>query len=182
MATPAAPLAASGGRTALIAAQIALAFFMTVGEALLVGSLVRVWGEDVGFDVDRHGLITMNPPVGTSGAQIEDLVAGLRRLPAVESAGGLANPLLGNAFNGNSFDTPPGVVERTIVESMSVTSGFLKLAGLLPLDGRLPSPREFAEAPPSSSLMTWLPDSIGRVAGRSTRSSCATADRLPSWV
>ncbi len=34
-------------------------------------------------------------------------------------------------------------MERTTVESMSVTEGFLEAAGLEPREGRLPSPQEF---------------------------------------
>jgi predicted permease len=133
------------GCTAVIAAQIGLALVMTVGGALLLGSLIRVWGEDTGFDVDRHAVLSMATPEGTAARMAEALLADLRRLPGIERAGGLDGPLLNNAFNGSVFDAPPGVVERTTVESMSVTSGFLEAAGLLPIDGRLPSPNEFAE-------------------------------------
>ena len=136
------------GRTALVAAQVALALVMTVGGALLVGSLVRVWAEDSGFDVDRHVIVSIRPPEGTSHARVEELIAGLRRLPGIERAGGLDGPLLANAFKGNSFDPPPGVVERSTIESMSVTTGFLEAAGLRPLDGRLPSAYEFAQGAP----------------------------------
>lgn len=136
------------GRTALVAAQVALALVMTVGGALLVGSLARVWAEDTGFDVDRHAIVSVRPPEGTSQARVEELIADLSRLPGIERAGGLDGPLLANAFNGNSFDPPPGVIERSTVESMSVTTGFLEAAGLLPLDGRLPSAHEFAQGAP----------------------------------
>ncbi|HEX7780949.1 MAG TPA: FtsX-like permease family protein, partial [Vicinamibacterales bacterium] len=133
------------GRTALVTAQIALALVMTVGGALLVGSLARVWAEDTGFDVDRHAIVSINPPEDTSAAMVEELIAGVRRVPGVERAGGLDGPLLANAFNGNIFEPPPGVVERTTIESMSITTGFLEAAGLLPVDGRLPSAQEFAQ-------------------------------------
>jgi putative ABC transport system permease protein len=136
------------GRTTLVAAQMALALVMTVGGALLVGSLARVWAEDSGFAVDRQAIVAVNPPEGTSPLQVEELIAGLRRLPGVERAGGLDGPLLANAYNGSSFDPPPGVVERSTIESMSITTGFLETAGLLPHDGRLPSAQEFAQGAP----------------------------------
>jgi predicted permease len=136
------------GRMVLVAAQVALALVMTVGGALLVGSLARVWAEDSGFDVERHGLLSISPPEGTSAAAVEDLIASVRRLPGIENAGGLDGPLLGQAFNGSSFDLPPGIVERTIVESMSVTAGFFEAAGLLPIEGRLPTAQEFAYGAP----------------------------------
>jgi putative ABC transport system permease protein len=133
------------GRTALVTAQVALALVMTIGGALLVGSLARVWAEDTGFDVDRHAIVSLDPPEDTSAATVEELIAGLGRVPGVERAGGLDGPLLANAFNGSIFEPPPGVVERTTIESMSITTGFLEAAGLLPVDGRLPSAQEFAQ-------------------------------------
>jgi predicted permease len=136
------------GRTVVIAAQVGLALVMTVGGALLLGSLIRVWSEDTGFDVDRHVVVSMTTPEGTPASMAEAFLADLRRLPGIERVGGLDGPLLNSAFNGSVFDAPPGVVERTTVESMSVTSGFLEAAGLLPIDGRLPSAHEFAEGAP----------------------------------
>jgi putative ABC transport system permease protein len=136
------------GRLVLVAAQVALALVMTVGGALLVGSLARVWAEDSGFETERHGLLSINALEGTSATAVEDLIASVRRLPGIESAGGLDGPLLGQAFNGSSFNLPPGVVERTSVESMSVTAGFFEAAGLVPIDGRLPTAQEFARGAP----------------------------------
>ncbi len=52
------------GRTALVAVQVALALVMTVGGALLVGSLARVWNEDPGFDVDRHAVVSISRSAG----------------------------------------------------------------------------------------------------------------------
>ncbi|HEY7475842.1 MAG TPA: ABC transporter permease [Vicinamibacterales bacterium] len=133
------------GRTVLVACQVALAFAMTVGGALVVGSLARVWGEDVGFDVDRRAVLDIGTPEDAPGIGIENLLATLQRMPGVERVGGLDKPLLRNAFNGSWFDTPAGVVERTTVESMSVTSGFFEAAGISPIEGRLPSAREFEQ-------------------------------------
>jgi putative ABC transport system permease protein len=127
----------------IVSMQVAILTVMAVGAALIVGSLVRAWGEDPGFDVTRVADLTVSTiraPAGTP----EDLVDGIRRLPGVESAGGIDHPLLENAFNGNSFDTPPGAlnVERRadlsdVIEEIGVTSGFLETAGLRPTDGRL---------------------------------------------
>lgn len=137
-----------GGRTMLVAAQVAIALVMIVGGALLVGSLARVWAEDTGFDVDRHAVLSVMTPESTPSAQVEALIEDMRRFPGVDRAGGLNGPLMANAYRGSSFDPPPGIVERTTIESMSVTTGFLESAGLLPVDGRLPSAHEFAQGAP----------------------------------
>ena len=118
---------------------------MTVGGALVVGSLARVWGEDSGFDADRRAVLDVGTPEDAPGIEIENLFTTLQRMPGIERVGGLDKPLLRNAFNGSWFDLPPGVVERRIVESMSVTSGFLAAAGVSAVEGRLPSALEFSQ-------------------------------------
>jgi putative ABC transport system permease protein len=133
------------GRTVLVACQVALAFAMTVGGALVVGSLARVWNEDSGFDADRRAVLDVRLPENAPGIEIEHVLADLQRVPGVDRVGGLDKPLLQNAFNGSWFDTPRGVVERTTIESMSASSGFFEAAGIAAIEGRLPSAREFAQ-------------------------------------
>lgn len=133
------------GRAVLVAGQVALAFAMTIGGALVVGSLARVWTEDTGFDVERRAVLDLGSPENVQGIEIENLLAALERLPGVERVGGLDKHLLRNAFNGSWFETPPGIVEQTIIESMSVSSGFFESVGISAIEGRLPSALEFAQ-------------------------------------
>jgi putative ABC transport system permease protein len=132
----------------IVSVQVALAFVMAVGGALVGGSLLRVWGEAPGFDVSRTAIVHAWSPVRLPAAAGEDLMAGLRRLPGIEHAGGIDKPLLELAFNGSDFDRPAGVMQQTIVESMAMTDGYLAAAGLAPIDGRVPTASEFAIGAP----------------------------------
>jgi hypothetical protein len=75
-------------------------------------------------------------------------MAHLRQVPGVVHAGGVNHPVVQLAFNGSAFDSPPGVVPQTIVESMAVTAGYLEAGGLRPTTGRLPTDAEFASGAP----------------------------------
>jgi predicted permease len=140
------------GGWSIVSGQVALALVMAVGGALVAGSLVRVWGEDVGFNVDRVAVLTVSSRRSPAAA-IEDLMATIRHLPGVKSVGGIDHPLLEHAFNGNSFDRPAGVVIRQegpsdAIEEIGVTSYYLQAAGLRPTDGRLPTEVECADGAP----------------------------------
>jgi putative ABC transport system permease protein len=155
------PTSSRRGRWAwsVVSGQVALAFLMAVGGALVAGSLVRVWSEDPGFDLARTASIHMNPFVFATGADIEALMADLGRLPGVAHAGGVAGGILGGMEGfGSDFDAPasvapppPGQVPGTsgvLVQCLRVTSGYLEAAGLALLDGRLPTEAEFASGAP----------------------------------
>lgn len=135
-------------RSWILAAQIALALVMTTGATLVGGSLMRVMGEDAGFDIDRSAVVGLSMPAGSSTAEMEALVSDLRRAPRVRAAGGIDKPLVERAFNGSMFDRPAGVTGTTDVESMAMTQGFLEAAGLMPIEGRLPRDDEHAAGAP----------------------------------
>jgi hypothetical protein len=145
---------AEGGATTgrrrhwVLSAQVALALVMMTGAALVGSSLLRVMGEEAGFDVDGSAIIGVSLPAESSIAEMEAFVADLRRAPAVRAAGGIDKPLVERAFNGSMFDRPAGVERATIVESMGMSQGFLEAAGLVPVEGRLPRADEFAGGAP----------------------------------
>lgn len=134
--------------------EIAAAYLITVVAALVVGSLIRAWSEDTGFDVPDAAVLRMSPPPGASAPEIEQILLDIGRIPGVQAVGGIAHPFLQQAFNGSVFDSPPG---RTIqegpampfpIESVPVTHGVFPTLGLTPQDGRLPTADEFNSGAP----------------------------------
>jgi predicted permease len=132
----------------IVTLEVAAALVMTVMGALVAGSLLRVWREDPGLNVDRTALVRVAPPRGASAADLEALASVAERLAGVAAAGGAAHSILEHAFNGSVFDTPPGAAPLSPghgfpIESIPVTHGYLQAAGLRPVAGRLPTDEEF---------------------------------------
>jgi hypothetical protein len=132
----------------IVTFEVAAALVMTVMGALVAGSLMRVWSEDPGLDVDRTAVVSIASPTGASAADIDALMSVVGHLPGVAAAGGAGHAILEHAFNGSVFDTPPGVAalsrgEGFPIESIPVTHGYLQAAGLRPVAGRLPTDEEF---------------------------------------
>jgi predicted permease len=150
-------VAADGGGTTtrergflwITSAELAAGFVLTVGGALVAGSLLRAWQEDTGFDSRNVALVSVSPTRSSSSADIEMLVAHLARLPGVTAAGGINHPFFENGFNGSEFDRPPGVPLKGFdgtsfpIESVPVTWGFFDAMDLRPIHGRLPTAAEF---------------------------------------
>jgi hypothetical protein len=134
---------------AIVATQVAIALVITLAGTLVAGSLVRVWSEDPGFDPRRLAVVEMSAPTGSTGQDMESLVAMIGRIPGIRASGATGHPLLQHAFNGSAFDSPAGVApdERSSgfpIESVPVTHGYFEAAGLSFRDGRAPTEAEFA--------------------------------------
>jgi predicted permease len=138
----------------MVSLEVAIAYLVTVTATLVVGSLIRAWSEDTGFDVPDAALIRMSAPPDAPASEIERLVIDIGRLGGVQAAGGVGHALLQRAFNGSVFESPPGVVSQAEgltgfpIESVPVTHGFFAAVGLTPLDGRLPTDEEFRNGEP----------------------------------
>jgi uncharacterized membrane protein (UPF0136 family) len=142
----------------MISFETAVAYLVTITATLVVGSLVRAWNEDTGFDVRNAAILRVLAPRGSTSDDIDRLIADVRKIPGVQAAGGVAHALFENAFNGSVFDSPPGVppAERPgpggemsfPIESVPVTSGFFPAAGLRPRNGRLPTDDEYRRGAP----------------------------------
>ncbi|HWB31114.1 MAG TPA: ABC transporter permease [Vicinamibacterales bacterium] len=145
-------------RLSMISFETAVAYLVTITATLVVGSLVRAWNEDTGFDVRNAAILRVLAPRGSTSDDIDRLIADVRKIPGVQAAGGVAHALFENAFNGSVFDSPPGVppAERPgpggemsfPIESVPVTSGFFPAAGLRPRNGRLPTDDEYRRGAP----------------------------------
>jgi putative ABC transport system permease protein len=150
---------AGGTRRALkglsiVSFEIAAAYLVTVVAALVVGSLIRAWSEETGFDVPDAAVLRLSPPPGASAPDIEQLISDVGRIPGVQAAGGIAHVFLQQGFNGSVFDSPPGRTPQEgpampfPIESVPVTHGFFPALGLTPRDGRLPTADEFNRGDP----------------------------------
>jgi predicted permease len=145
-------------RLSMISFETAAAYLVTITATLVVGSLVRAWNEDTGFDVRNAAILRVLPPRGSTSDDIDRLIADVHKIPGVQAAGGVAHSLLEKAFNGSVFDSPPGIASEEVplpgggmsfpIESVPVTSGFFPAAGLQPRDGRLPTEDEFRRGAP----------------------------------
>jgi hypothetical protein len=155
-----APRLRRGG--SIISVQVALAAVMAVGGALVAGSLLRVWGENPGFDFSRVADLIVSTATARPGAS-QDVVNAIRSMPGVRAAGGTNHPLAERSFNGNSFDRPAGALPVSggaaraglrprdpsdVVEEIGVTSGYFDAVGLRPIDGRVFTETEWALGAP----------------------------------
>ena len=129
-------------RSALVAAQIAATMVLLIGAALLMNSFVRVLSRDVQFDPDRLLTFELHIPLGdylhrrgslnglpyfevspSPSIALDRVYRGLRTLPGAESVAGVSVPLL------NSLVVPTATID---------------------VDGRQPTDRVAASAPPAS--------------------------------
>ena len=124
------------GRLWLLSCQAALGFGIVVAGGLVAMSLVRTWREPLGFDPDRAAVVRISTPVPMSVSEIERFMNELRRQPMVVGAGGVDRPFLQGMWNGNVFGDPPGIFDAT-TQSVAVTSGYFRAAGLAAITGRL---------------------------------------------
>ncbi|MEZ5316516.1 MAG: FtsX-like permease family protein [Vicinamibacterales bacterium] len=139
--------ATTRARPFLIGAQVATAFLLLVGGALVTGSLLRVWAEDPGVAVANRAVFTFIAPRDMSAEARLGLIDVVRGVPGVRAAGATDRPFVENALNGSSFRTPDGAT-NALAESMAITAGFLEAAGVTPVAGRLPSDVELTRGDP----------------------------------
>ena len=144
-------------RGALIAAEVALAFVLLAGSALLVQTLWTIRGTDRGFD--PHGVVTMRvslPAAAYPGpAEVRSfyvrLLDRLRTLPGVEAAASgtaVLQPLLANSgvFSIEGRPLPPPQ-ERVEYPIEIVSPGFFDTLGAPIVAGRGFTEGDHAEAP-----------------------------------
>jgi len=133
----------SPGSRANIATQVALGMTLAVGGALIVGSLIDVWQEPVGFD-RRAVAISLRLRRAPQAGGVEDVAAMLervRRVPGVESAGVMDAMLLQNAMQGSQVE-PPASIQATDVGGVPITPGFFDVARPTLVAGRYPTASE----------------------------------------
>ncbi len=136
------------GRRVLVTLQVAVALAMAIGGALLVGSWVRVWQQNTGYQVGSTVHVWMSARSTTAWTDIDGLLNTVRAVPGVRAAGGGDIWLLQKAVRGNGFTEPAGVTVTSNVESFGVTAGFMEATGLAPIEGRWLTRDELAAGAP----------------------------------
>jgi predicted permease len=140
-----------GLRSALLVTQIALALVLLVGSGLLVRSFVRLVRVPSGFQRPETVLTAQVRLPRTrydTGAKIaafhDEVLARLRAIPEVESAGGVSQlPLTGqDNRSGIEVEGRPESSEPTRAHDRSISGDYFRAMGVRLLAGRRPDERD----------------------------------------
>ena len=150
--------AGSLSRRLVVAMQVALALVLTVGGALLVGSLLTVYAKNQPIetaDVQTIGVnfLGMSGVVGREAperaARVDALLDRLREVPGVEAAAFTAYNLLEHAYEPSRFTRPTAAMNsRMAVVTQAVTADYYRIVQPQLIAGRWPTPGEFAARAP----------------------------------
>ena len=140
----------SAGRYVVVSAQIAIGLALTLGGALLVGSLVRLYQADIGIDPRGVFAVEVRIPEsaadrnpGATEAMLLRILDGARSIPGVSVAGATDAPILSNLLWGDDgWKTPAGAPPAGYLNVHGITSGFFEVVRPRLLEGRLPSKDE----------------------------------------
>jgi putative ABC transport system permease protein len=125
----------------LLGAQVGVATVVVVAAALIVGSLVRVQQEPLGFDLEGRVLVEMSMPRNADAQRIEAIIGEFRGRPEIVAIGATDRLLLQRVLNWSVFDPPQRGV-RSYVGSFAVTTGFFEAVGPTLREGRFPTEAE----------------------------------------
>jgi putative ABC transport system permease protein len=144
-------------RRAFVATQVALASTLLIGTMLLLRSFVRLTDVDPGYEVsDRVAMLVSLPNERYGeGAQVtaflEQLVAEVRALPAVRSAGASIalplEPLFWRKYLTRAEAPPQRLADVPVVDLTIATPGFLETIGVPIVEGRPLQPSDRAGSP-----------------------------------
>jgi putative ABC transport system permease protein len=142
---------------AMVVAEVALSLVLLTGAGLMMRSLVKLRGTDLGFRVDGVLTATIQLPGGRydtprAEALYRDLLPRLQSLPGVEHVGGatchpVPFPCIGTSYWRADQPKPPEG-QLTSGHIRPVTPGFFETLGISRLAGRDFSDGDTAEAPP----------------------------------
>jgi predicted permease len=146
----------SSGRFLVISSQIAIGLALTLGGALLVGSLVRLWQEDIGIDAGDVFAVEVRIPASVAASKpdgaegiLTRVLRGIRLAPGVTVAGATDAPLLRNTmWADDGWKPPAGAKNAGYLNVHGVTSGFFDVVRPRLLSGRLPSDEELDAGQP----------------------------------
>lgn len=144
-------------RDGLIVAEVALAFVLLAGAALLVQTLWTLQGFDRGFQADRVVSMSLSVPasVAPQAADLRNFHARLlervRALPGVEGAAltsGVLQPIVARSSNFSIEGRPaPPPEEQVEYPFEYVSPGFFELLDVQPIAGRTFTDQDHADAP-----------------------------------
>jgi predicted permease len=155
----------SRGRSMVIATQTAGALLLTVVGALLVGSLLSVYGQ--GLSIRTDGIIYIEaslsggrlPDAGARAARVAPVLEGLRQTPGVRDVTLMAGQTLFGAMPeggaGMVFDTPDAPRYRS-PHAHAVTADYYRILQPELVAGRLPTDEELTSGSPVAVLSETL--------------------------
>jgi putative ABC transport system permease protein len=142
-------LAAGGSRmrTALVAAEVALALVLVVGAGLLLRSFVALRAAPLGFEprqlvaFDCDASEKRHPDLDEARRHVEELVARVRALPGVEAAAAVTlRPLWGTVGMDWPFtvegQSPKDAERNPLLNFETVTPGYFRTLGIPLAQGR----------------------------------------------
>lgn len=191
------------GRGVVISSQTALGLMLALGGTLFVGSMVKLWNEDIGMSASGVAAIELRIPAevldrqpGLVESETARLLAAIRAMPGVAHAGATDGLVFRNVtWSDLAFRVPPGARSRPAIAVHGVTDGLFETLRLQLLAGRLPSAEEVASGREvlvvsQSVARAYWPDSpaIGQslqTSGRSPKSfeviGVVADARLNAW-
>ena len=141
-------------RFILESGQIALAIALVVVGALFTTSLHRAWTADTGYELDDALLLELRlgPAPGPGGGNNPERVLALldrvRAVPGVDRAAAIDTLLMVGARRGSPLQPVGGPVDSVFGELIPVSSEYFEIAGVQPVEGRLPSRAEIEHGAP----------------------------------
>ncbi len=129
-------------RGALVALEVALSFVLLTGAGLMMRSLVRLLGENVGFRTEK--LLTMDISLAgekysgpeKQAAFFAQVLQRLGSLPSVLSAGAVTNLPMTRSDTLNGFDIPGSPPAEGIANYHVVSPDYFRTMGIPLLSGR----------------------------------------------
>ena len=146
-------------RSALVVAQIAMAFVLTTGAALLVRSFVALTEVDLGFQADRLLVMYTSVPAKSredhvrATGRLRDVIAELRSVPGVTAAAGAMGAPAGKYSSNGTYriegrPEPKAMLDGPQAWFRLSTPGYFRTLGIPLVRGRDFEERDTADAPP----------------------------------
>jgi predicted permease len=131
-------------RSALLAAQAALAVVLLIGAGLFVRSLDNIRSLDLGYDVERvltvRPTFVQSPPPREIAAALPAIAQRLRTAPGVEAVAYSSSPPMGGYSIARIFlpdrDSLPSLGHETNASKIAVSPDFFRTSGVRVIQGR----------------------------------------------
>ena len=151
---------ASRGRALIVAAESAIGMLLVLVGSLLVANVLLLRNQDFGFDVEQLGIVELRT-VGLQSKGIQerlevDAIARIKTVPGVQDVALLHIPLLRQIGSGSRFERPKGARRLLAAADVPVSATFFKVAGVVPLQGRLLTAHEIETRQPTALVSERL--------------------------